>query len=182
MNHAIAGGSNDAMFRIWHDHKKGLYQHDIVIACWTAYNRTELWDESENRWIAITKDTTDHWQKRASTVLLEGVSVPPFIKNAEQYERYLKHWVAWGYSEAAGNLNKIKNIEALNSQAQQLGVRVIIIHSIQPVWNLEQDSSWPVDDSFHDWADERGSSKSACCHYFESTHSAFADYVLARLR
>ena len=52
-NYAISGGSNDAMFRIYQEQCSGLDSSDIVIACWSGYNRTEIWNDKNKKGTAF---------------------------------------------------------------------------------------------------------------------------------
>lgn len=181
LNHAISGGSNDAIFRIWDKQKHQLQHDDIVIACWTGYDRGELWDDQSQQWVYITHSSVNTFEKTSSNVLLEGINEGRCIKNAKQFQNYLPHWIVNECTEPRGRLNKMKNIEALNYQAKNLGIRVINIDSFHPVWDLTRDSSWPVDTTFREWAEYRNSPKTDWGHYFEATHTSFAEYVVNKL-
>ena len=50
LNHAISGGSNDAMFRIC---TQQIHKADIIIACWTGWDRTELWHPEHDSWFNL---------------------------------------------------------------------------------------------------------------------------------
>ena len=78
-------------------------------------------------------------------------------------------------------LNKIKNILALNTLAQSHGIRVINIDSFNPINNFKWPDNifWPVPKTtFCDWCQQAGFTTTSCGHYFKSAHQAFADYVL----
>jgi hypothetical protein len=100
-NCAITGGSNDAIFRLAEEHHNS---YDIIIACWTGCNRTEVWDGQS--WQAIAPGG------RPITV-----------------EQYRQQWLIHGTDDTSGRLNKLKNILAVNSLCDN----VINIDSFWPV-------------------------------------------------
>jgi hypothetical protein len=100
-NMAILGGSNDAIFRLAAQYHK---EFDVVIACWTGCNRTEVWDG--NSWQAIAPGG-------------RSISV----------EHYRQQWLMYSTDELSGRLNKIKNILAVNAMCKH----VINIDSFWPV-------------------------------------------------
>jgi hypothetical protein len=100
-NMAIPGGSNDAIFRLASQHH---HDYDVVIACWTGCNRTEVWDG--NSWQAIAPGG-------------RPISV----------ENYRQQWLVHSTNELSGRLNKTKNILAVNAMCKH----VINIDSFWPV-------------------------------------------------
>ena len=100
-NMSITGGSNDAVFRLTEAHHQ---DYDIVIACWTGCNRTEVWDGKS--WQAIAPG-----------------GVPTTV------EEYRQQWLIHGTDVTSGRLNKVKNILAANA----LCSNVINIDSFWPV-------------------------------------------------
>ena len=59
-NHAISGGSNDAMFRIFLEQADNF---DLVIACWTGKDRGELFHTDHKYWIPINVGNSDSFTK-----------------------------------------------------------------------------------------------------------------------
>ena len=159
-NHAIGGGSNDAMFRIFESEYKN---YNIVIACWTGHNRSEAWNENKQEWISFCP----------------GVD---FTK-LEELSDYVRQWVVHHTDETTGRLNKLKNIVALNTLAQAHDVPVINIDSFWPVHGYAWPSNvhWPVSTTFWDWADAQGYAHTPWGHFGRDAHSAFADYILENL-
>ena len=156
-NQAISGGSNDAMFRIFETEHTN---YDIVIACWSGYNRTEVWNSDSNSWVPFS----------------------PGI-HAGDLKAYQQQWVVHCTDDATGRLNKIKNIVALNALAQAHGIPVINIDSFWPVPSYAWPSNvhWPVSTDFWDWCTNKKYPRTDWGHYFEPAHQAFADYVLENL-
>ena len=159
-NHAIGGGSNDAMFRIFESEYKN---YNIVIACWTGHNRSEAWNENKQEWISFCP----------------GVD---FTK-LEELSDYVRQWVVHHTDETTGRLNKLKNIVALNTLAQAHDVPVINIDSFWPVHGYAWPSNvhWPVSTTFWNWADAQGYAHTPWGHFGRDAHSAFADYILENL-
>jgi hypothetical protein len=158
-NYAIAGGSNDAMFRIYEE-QSSLDSSDIVIACWSGYNRTEIWNDANKNWQALAPNKTD---------------VTP-----KEYLDYQQQWVTYHADERIGRLNKIKNIVALNTLAQQQNVTVINIDSFWPVHNFTWPSFvyWPMAVDFWEWCNSNNHPRTAWGHFFESSHKEFAEIVV----
>ena len=175
LNHAISGGSNDAMFRIFES--ANLDNQDIVIACWTGFYRSEVWYQPETRWLSIAHSGVNVQKKQPSEVILEGMNGGSVIDEAAQYREYAKHWAVNEGNIFRGRLNKIKNILALNALAQMKGVKVLNIHSFNSV---ECDSgAWPIgQEEFCNWCNERNFVHSDGGHYFKDAHAQFAEYVL----
>ena len=165
-NHAIGGGSNDTMFRIFESEHK---DYNIVIACWTGHNRSEAWNKNKQEWIPFCPGTD-------------------FTK-LEELRDYVQQWVVHYTNHVTGRLNKLKNIVALNALAQAHDVPVINIDSFWPVhdYGPEHDYAWPnnmhwpVSTTFWDWADARGYAHTPRSHFGRDAHSAFADYILENI-
>jgi hypothetical protein len=193
-NHAISGGSNDAVFRVFaslftHDYRTGSYHanltpEDVVIACWTGPYRTEVWHSRDHLWLPLAAGIEQILTRVVDPVLREGLAIPGTVRDEQLYLSYLQQWVAVAAEEQAGRLNKIKNILALNALAAAHGITVINIDSFAPVVNFEFPSTifWPVQVDFVTWAEQRQAPKTASGHYFKPTHGAFADHVAAAVQ
>ena len=175
LNHAIPGGSNDAMFRIFESNN--LTSDDIVIACWTGFDRSEVWYEKERRWLALAHSGINVHQKQSSTIVLEGLNSGAIIKESAQYSEYAKHWAINEGNIFRGRLNKLKNIFALNALAQTRGTKVINIHSFNAV---ECGSfEWPIGlEDFCNWCKHRDFAHTDGGHYFQDAHAQFAEHLL----
>jgi hypothetical protein len=155
-NRAIAGGSNDAMFRILEESR--LRPPDIVIACWSGGNRTEIYNEEDQEWVPLSVGN----------------------KVDDTYTEYLKQWVSWVNTSEQSRINKMKNIYALNALAKTKRLKVINIDSFWPIYNVKwgADMYWPVTDTFHNWSMDRNFARTDWGHYFEDAHRAFAEHVV----
>jgi hypothetical protein len=163
-NYAISGGSNDAMFRIYQEQCSGLDSSDIVIACWSGYNRTEIWNDKNKNWQALAPGKTD---------------VAP-----QEYFDYQQQWVTYHTDIRVGRLNKIKNIIALNSFAMQRNIQVINIDSFWPVPDIVWPSNvyWPINENFWEWCNGNNYPKTAWGHFFEPAHKEFAEIVVKSVK
>lgn len=154
INRSIPGGSNDAMFRLFLE--EALTTNDIVIACWTGANRSEIY---HGQWIALAAGTT-----------------PDKVD-----EDYFKHWMLYSANDVLGSLNKRKNILALNALAHEQGIPVINIDSF---WPLAEDVIWPksvhwaVSIDFWSWCQQHDFPRTDWGHFFKSAHDSFAEHVL----
>ena len=147
INCAITGGSNDAMFRIC---EQQHHEYDIVIACWTGCNRSEVWDQGSSAWQPIAPG---------------GMSVTA--------ETYRQQWLVNCTDDTTGRLNKLKNILAMNAMC-----KVINIDSFWPV-SFEWPASvkWPVNKNFWDWSIQQGYPRTERGHFNLDAHLAYAQYV-----
>ena len=162
INRGIAGGSNDAMFRLFLE--ETLTPDDIVIACWTGVNRSELYHKT--------------WLK-----LCPGANVPTEITSS-----YFKHWILYSGNTQVGMLNKTKNILALNSVAHAQGIQVLNIDSFWPIdffpaidFAWPDTVSWPVDIDFMAWCQQHNFPHTEKVHFFKPAHDSFAEHVLQNI-
>jgi hypothetical protein len=162
VNQGISGGSNDAMFRLFLE--ETLTPNDIVIACWTGVNRSEIYHES--------------WLK-----LCPGSVIPKEIT-----PDYFKQWLLYSGNTEVGMLNKTKNILALNAVAHAQGIRVINIDSFWPIdffpvidFSWPDTVSWPVDIDFMTWCQQHNFSHTEQIHFYRSAHDSFAQHVLQNI-
>jgi len=178
-NHAIPGGSNDAMFRVWESKSHELTPNqDIVIACWSGPHRTEIWHPDEKTWLPMTVGTRI-WHRRIPQDLTEKGMYTP-LPDREEYLDYCKQWCTYGTDQETGRLNKIKNIIALNSMAEYLGIKVVNVNSFGS-FPIEQ-YHWPVGETeFCNWCLDQKFPHTELGHFYHPAHVAFADYVLKGL-
>ena len=162
VNRGIGGGSNDAMFRLFLE--ETLTPNDIVIACWTGVNRSEIYDQN---WLQ----------------LCPGAKIPKEITLD-----YFKQWVLYSGNTEVGMLNKTKNIIALNTLAHAQGIRVINIDSFWPVsfltdikFSWPDTVSWPVSIDFLAWCQQHNFPHTEKVHFFKPAHDSFAEHVLQNI-
>ena len=156
INLGISGGSNDAMFRLFLE--ETLTPNDLVIACWTGVNRSEIYDE---QWIAMAPG-----------------AVPDQV-NAD----YFKHWLLYSANTEVGMLNKTKNILALNALAHAQGIQVLNIDSFWPVPDVAwpHTMSWPAATDFMSWCQQHDFPHTDWGHFFKPAHDSFAEHVLQNI-
>lgn len=146
-NCAITGGSNDAMFRIC---EQTHSEYDIVIACWTGCNRSEVWEEHTGTWHAISPGGA-----------------------ASSLEAYKQQWLMHHTDAVTGRLNKLKNILAMNTMCN-----VINIDSFWPLhFDWPASVYWPVKESFWDWSIAQGYVRTAWGHFGLDAHQNYAKYL-----
>ena len=136
LNHAIPGGSNDAIFRIFETYcnpYKERVKPDVVIACWTGGERTEIWDYEEGEWIGLAGGKTNFSKVIPDKIMLEGQDTGETLDNHNDIIAYQKQWVTHHADRWWGRMNKLKNILALNTMAAQKNIPVIILDSFGSV-------------------------------------------------
>lgn len=186
-NHAIPGGSNDAMFRIFEEFinpYKKRPRPDIVIACWTGSERTEVWNYEEAAWQGLAGGKQRFYKITEDPYIWQGRPIPAGIEDEKEYITYQKQWVTYHADRWWGRLNKIKNILALNSLAKFHDIPVINIDSFDTIQEHEfsNDIYYPVYPiGFSDWATDSGFKATANGHYFLKTHTLFAKYLYKKI-
>lgn len=155
INYAIPGGSNDAMFRLLIENINKITTKDIVIACWSGLNRTEIYNSQKKSWQIINMSTSAN--------------------------DYHKAWQVNHGEEKFGQLNKIKNILALNSLCQRQQIKVINIDSFWPVWDVEIQDLFTVKENFWDYSLAKKFTKTDQGHFDLEAHKDFADYILRNI-
>jgi len=176
-NFAIPGGSNDAMFRIFVEQLATINQSDIVIACWTGCDRSEIWHDIENIWLPLAQGIDKFRPMQLGQYALAGKFVGGDIALADKYFDYKQQWEKYHCHLKANQMNKIKNIQALNVIAQSRKIKVINIDTFMPVGCVDN-INWTVDKVFCDWANATNQPHTDCGHYFLPTHQAFANVIL----
>jgi len=179
LNYAISGGSNDAMFRIFCEQMDQLTADDIVIACWTGIDRTEIWHELDRRWLPLSIGQHDFCPIQPSDYALSGLNVGGKISCHQDYEQYSHQWSKYHVDLKSSQLNKLKNITALNAMAKDRSIPVMNIDSFWPVKN---NSTWVINETYYDWATRNNCVKTANGHYFLDTHQRFADLIVSSYR
>lgn len=181
MNYAISGGSNDAMFRIFNEQLDQLTPNDVVIACWTGVDRTEVWHELDSRWLPFSIGSHDFYPIVKTEYALSGRGVHGQISLDSEYQAYREQWIRYQVNPTTSKLNKLKNILALNSLAQHRSIPVINIDSFYPV-DCPDHIVWAADEPFCDWADRNNCKRTEWGHYFLDTHQRFADLIVSNIK
>jgi hypothetical protein len=179
LNYAISGGSNDAMFRIFCEHMDQFTYDDIIIACWTGIDRTEIWHELDQRWLPLCIGQHNFYPIEPRDYALSGQNVGGKISCYKDYELYNQQWSKYQVDLKSSQLNKLKNITALNELAKDRSIPVMNLDSFWPVKNNVQ---WVINETFWDWAARNNCVKTAGGHYFLDTHQRFADLIVANYK
>ena len=184
VNHAISGGSNDAMFRIFESFVnpyKDFEKPDIVIACWTGGNRTEIWDVNEEQWLALCGGKPFFYKEILDKLIPQGKPSGKLIDNRSDVLTYQKQWITHHADRQWGRMNKLKNILALNTMAADNKIPVINIDSFDCVQEYKFSNSVyrPVGQiEFSNWAMDQGFAHTHYSrHYFLPAHKSFANFV-----
>jgi hypothetical protein len=189
-NHAIPGGSNDAMFRIFERELENLDCNDLVIVCWTGCNRSEIYHAADQQWLPLNAGQQGWLKTIDNDIVLEGIprlvegrSFYETISNLDNYQQYVKSWVTYGVCDAASRTNKIKNIISLNFLASNKNVKVINIDSFDPVHDcpILKQFDW-VDLIFLDWCLDQKFQHTESLHFYEDAHLAFSACVIESRR
>jgi hypothetical protein len=187
LNHAIPGGSNDAMFRIFETYTnpyKHLPKPDIVIACWTGPERTEIWNFDEGSWVGLAGGKTLFSKTVHDDIAREGMLTGEPLDNRDSLLGYQKQWVTHHADRWWGRLNKLKNMLALNTMAEQHNIPVINIDSFGGVteYNFPDTVYRPIENiEFCNWAADYGFNNTKFGHYFTQTHKTFANFIFKKL-
>lgn len=179
-NWAIAGGSNDAMFRIFIEQLPTLTAQDCVIVCWTGINRTEIWHDVDQRWLSFCPNSGHFYPIEPRPYARSGHPVAGNISLEKQYVSFYEQWMKFQCNEVSDRLNKIKNIQALNALAKAHDIPVINIDSFWPV-PCGDNIDWAVTETFVDWAIRNNHPRTDWGHFFLDAHQAYADLVVKNL-
>lgn len=187
INHAIPGGSNDAMFRIWESFVNpysNKVRPELVIACWTGSGRTEIWDYENETWQGLAAGKQAFHEIKKNSSLSEGEYLPNMVSNQNELLAYQKQWVTYHSDRWSGRLNKIKNILALNTMADLEAIPVINLNSFDTM----KEFKWPAnfvfplaDGDFVSWGMQAGFENTQKGHYFSNAHKMYAKKVVAAL-
>lgn len=188
-NHAIPGGSTDAMVRIFGGMSDTIRpEQDIVIACWTGGDRTEYYDQEEDLWIQLSVGSKGFLRTRKSTIALQG----SFFEDSHVNETYISKRKQWVLDSSAESCNRrlITNVIGLNEQAQMLGIKVMNLVSFYcPDCSLRDRNIsrfwWPVGfdskSTFLSYIQDLGHKKDATGHFLEAAHRDYAETVLNKI-
>ena len=183
-NHAISGGSNDAMYRIYAEQEQ---QYELIIACWTGMDRGEYFHPTHQQWVPINYGEGDSYVRKPSKHLLQGMTVGVEIDDKQMYEHYGKQWLAIEGNEQRGFNNKVKNILALNSLAKSKDTLVINLESFA---GIHHKFPWPKDiyfpcagfkNEFCNYCDFKNFPTEPRGHYFYSAHLTYSEYILGKI-
>jgi hypothetical protein len=179
-NHAIPGGSCTAMFRIFLTLLDDLDQGDVILACWTGPDRTEIYDSLDNAWLPISPGERNFWKKTHDTVALQGIPLyhDPVVQHNE-YIRYLEQIYRYGMHPDQCQNERLAKIIALNHIASQRSIQVINIFSFAPEPDLSLlDFYWPVGNlDFMTWSIDRNMPRTKNWHFSLQAHREFSRFV-----
>lgn len=187
-----------------------LSRADIIIACWTGCMRTEIYSDIDQCHVTLCagierfsrpdtgpeslydKDIVDGPESSSNQSLyyqrLKSVESHrnAYLDNQKYYKEYLKSWAEYDTNQQKWQVNKIKNIIALNALASSYGIRVLNFNSFDPL-NKElpmyQTYEWVCPDiDFFTWCEKHNFEQTATRHFLEPAHEAFAEYAIQNLQ
>lgn len=185
-NHAIGGGSNDAIFRALLSVLQGITDQDLIIFCWTGPDRLEFFSEPNRQWLQFAVGRSKFYRSVPHPVARQGRFIGETIPDERHWQKFLSLWqrLCPGSEGDHVYVNRTRNITAANQLAQSRGCRVINVSSFGHY--REQDQAlaaawtWPLGFlGFSAWADQQHFPRTANGHYFYEAHRAFADLLLA---
>jgi hypothetical protein len=187
LNYAVSGGSNDAIFRIFCEQLEYLTSDDIIVACWTGIDRTEIWHELDQHWLPLSIGQQHFNPIKSSIYALSGENCGGEISCQDDYIWYCQQWSKYHVNSKSSKLNKLKNITTLNNLAEARSITVINIDSFYPINNNISRSrpcqnKWAIDEAFTGWAVRNNCPKTDWGHYFLDTHQRFADLVVSNYK
>ena len=185
-NHAIPGGSNDAIFRILSSISQDITSDDAVIFCWTGPDRSEFFSEEANQWLQFAVGRSRFNETIAHPVALQGQFVGSVVPDESTWQQFFGLWqrLCLGKRSTNSYANRTRNVTAANCVATQRTTNVINLTSFAAYcdedWPLVKHWNWPIGrQEFCMWALQRESAHTANGHFGLETHRAYADLVLA---
>lgn len=185
-NHAMYGGSNDSIFRIFIDQLPRISVGDIVIACWTGPTRTEIYHELHDQWIQITPNSNRFNLREKNELALQGHFIDQSIDQESQYVEYTQYWqrLVLDIHGISAKLNKTKNVLSLNDIALAKKITVLNFYSFDSGCDDFTDRfCWPMGkQDFVSWCQKNNYQPSPKNHYGKDAHRDFADQALQNTR
>lgn len=187
-NHAIPGGSNDAIFRILSSISQDITSDDAVIFCWTGPDRSEFFSEDADQWLQFSVGRTRFLETVPHPVALQGTFLPITVQDESVWQKFFGLWqqLYLGTRSVNSYTNRTRNVTAANCLATQRTANVINLTSFAAYcdedWPLVCDWQWPLQrEDFCSWCEQQQFSHTAYGHFGTDAHRAFADYVLTHL-
>lgn len=181
-NYSMGGGCNDAIFRIARELLPTLTNDDLVIACWTGGDRSEIWHGKHNIWLQISPGTTTYLRREIDDVHLSGRTIDIVVDDCDQYVEFTKKWTIFAINDQSSRNNKIKNIIALNDMLTSAGIPAINLDSFDPVDDPALENFfWPEKTNFMEFCNANKFPRTHYGHYFFEAHRAYAHKVLENI-
>lgn len=187
-NHAIPGGSNDAIFRILSCISQDITYEDLVILCWTGPDRCEFFSEEANQWLQFSVGRGRFHKTVAHPIALQGQFVGSIIPEQSTWQQFLQLWqkLVLGQRSTNSYANRTRNVIAANSLAISRTSSVINLTSFAPYceedWPLVRTLYWPMQrQDFCSWAVAQQLPRTENGHFGYDVHRTYADVVLATL-
>lgn len=188
-NHAIPGGSNDAIFRILIDIHQSITDQDLIIFCWIGAGRVEIWNEQHQQWLQFSVGQPAFKIGESHPVALQGRATSVDITDHGGWQRYHRDWQQrWlGIEDRNEKAQEYRNILAAHALAETRTSRIINIRSFAGHEHAYRSTTdhfyWPIGyEEFWTWCNDRAFDRTAWGHFGLDAHRAFAEYVLINIR
>lgn len=188
-NHAIPGGSNDAIFRILSELIDSIDNTDLVLLCWTGPDRAEVFSEEDDQWLQFAVGRSHFNNVEPHPVARQGRYVGSRIRDEAGWNQFFQAWqrLYLGVRSRNSDINHVRNVMAANALATQRTQHVHNIKSFAGIphehWSMIQHWSWPVArQDFGKFAKDHGFAHTPLGHFFYDAHRAFADAILSVLQ
>ena len=187
-NHAIPGGSNDAIFRILLGLHRDIDDQDLIIFCWIGAGRVEIFSEPDQQYLQFSVGQQTFHILEPHDVALQGSATGQLVQDHTGWQSYHQAWQQrWlGMQDYNEKNQEYRNLLAAHSLAKSRTQRVINIRSFaghdHPYRYLTDDFYWPIGyTEFWDYCKQRQYSHTAWGHFGFEAHRDFADLVLDKV-
>ena len=187
-NHAIPGGSNDAIFRILLEIHQDIDPEDLIIFCWIGAGRVEIFSEPDQQWLQFSVGQQTFNVIEPDPVALQGHATGALIQDHAGWQQYHRDWQhRWlAIQDRNEKTQEYRNLLAAHALALRCTSRVMNIRSFgayeHPYQRLTDDFYWPIGyTEFWNWCHEHHYPHTAWGHFGLEAHRAFADYILLNI-
>jgi hypothetical protein len=187
-NHAIPGGSNDAIFRILIDIHQSITDQDMIIFCWIGAGRVEIYSDDDDQWLQFSVGRQTFNVIEPHDVARQGQATGALVRDHDGWSDYKQQWQKrWlGIADRNEKAQEYRNMLAAHYLASTRTQRIINIRSFagydHPYCDTARHFHWPIKhEEFWQWCHDRQFAHTDWGHFGAEAHRAFADYILDRL-
>lgn len=187
-NHAIPGGSNDAIFRILIDIHQSITDQDLIIFCWIGAGRVEIWNNQHQQWLQFSVGQPAFKIGEPHPVALQGRATGADIEDHRGWQHYHQAWQQrWlGIEDRNEKAQEYRNMLAAYALAETRTSRIINVRSFAGHEHAYRSTTdrfyWPIGyEEFWTWCNDRAFDRTLRGHFGAESHRAFADYVLLNI-
>lgn len=184
-NHAIPGGSNDAIFRALFEVSPHIRSDDMIVFCWTVASRAEIWSADDQQYLAFAPGCMKFHRLEPHAVARQGRFYGELIKDHTGWMDFQRRWQMRFLDSQLRNeqLQDIRNIIAANELARPLCSTVLNIRSAGNLHDayaaVIEKYRWPVGvhNDFWRFCREQDLPPTAQGHFGHRAHRLFADHI-----